>query len=112
MLHQYKEKTTAYVNGKILTVDSQDTVAQAMLVAGDRIVATGDNQEILNLAPPWATQVDLEGRTVVPGIVDSHVHVEMAVTNLELGLSVECPQISTVSQLLSAIEERAKTMKP
>ncbi len=104
--------TTAYMNGKIITIDEHDTVAEAMLVAGDRIVAVGTNEEIRAIIPAYAQEVDLEGRTVIPGIVDSHVHVEMAVTNLELGLSIQCPQVSTIQQLLDAIKERAKTLKP
>lgn len=105
-------RTTAYINGKIITVDSQDTVAQAMLVGGDKILAVGTTKEILEISPSYAEIIDLENRTVIPGIVDSHVHVEMAVTNLELGLSIECPKVSTIQQLLDAIEQRALTMKP
>jgi len=112
MLRQLQENTTAYINGKILTVDPNDTVAEAMLVAGDRIIATGSSAEIKALLPGWGRTVDLEGRTVIPGIVDSHVHVEMAVSNLELALSVQCPQISTLEELLNAIAAHVKGMKP
>jgi predicted amidohydrolase YtcJ len=112
MLNILHEKTSAYINGKIITIDAKDTVAEAMLISGDRIIAIGDTKEILEITPTWAEKIDLEGRTVIPGIVDSHVHVELAVSSLELALSIECPKINTIQGLLDAISERVKTMKP
>ena len=112
MLNVQYPRTTAYVNGKIITIDKNDTIAQAMLVAGNQIVAVGSTEEIRKITPPYAQVVDLEGRCVIPGIVDSHVHVEMAVTDLELGLSIECPKISTIEQLLNAVAQRTKTLAP
>ena len=48
-------------NGKIVTVDERFTIAQAVAIAGDRIVAVGSNQEIAKLAGPQTRRVDLAG---------------------------------------------------
>jgi predicted amidohydrolase YtcJ len=62
-------------NGKIVTVDERFTIAQAVAVAGDRIIAVGTNQDVSRLAGPATRRVDLRGRTVVPGLIDNHMHL-------------------------------------
>ncbi len=61
-------------NGKIITVDERFTIAQAVAVRGDRIVAVGTSQEIARLAGPSTRRIDLRGRAVVPGLIDNHAH--------------------------------------
>lgn len=104
-----KENTTAYYHAKILTVDAKDTIAQAMLVAGERIIATGTNEEIRSLAPDYARSVDLCGHTVIPGLIDAHVHAELTSVDQKLGVLLEIPKINTVEQILSLLAERAKS---
>jgi predicted amidohydrolase YtcJ len=62
-------------NGKIITVDERFTIAQAVAIAGDRIVAVGSNDEINRLAGPAARRIDLRGRSVMPGLIDNHLHL-------------------------------------
>ena len=61
-------------NGKILTVDQEFSVASAIAISGERIVAVGTTDEIRALAGAETIEVDLEGRTVIPGLIDSHIH--------------------------------------
>lgn len=61
-------------NGKIITVDERFTIAQAVAVRGERIMAVGTNQEIARLAGPNTRRIDLRGRAVVPGLIDNHAH--------------------------------------
>jgi predicted amidohydrolase YtcJ len=63
-----------YVNGKIVTMDSTSSVAQAFAVRGDQIVAVGKNATISALASQQTRKVDLQGATVIPGLTDSHDH--------------------------------------
>jgi predicted amidohydrolase YtcJ len=58
----------------VLTMDPAAPTASAVAVAGDRIVAVGSDAEVLALAGPSTTVVDLDGRAVVPGFIDSHAH--------------------------------------
>jgi predicted amidohydrolase YtcJ len=67
-------------NGKIVTVDERFTIAQALAVRGDRIVAVGSNAEISRLADTSTRRIDLHGRTVVPGFIDNHMHLLRAAT--------------------------------
>lgn len=62
------------INGNICTVDSQDTVTQAMAVSGEHILMVGANEAILALGAPDAQVIDLGGRTVTPGLIDPHLH--------------------------------------
>jgi predicted amidohydrolase YtcJ len=68
-------------NAKIVTMDDLSptgppgTIVQAMAIRGDRIVSVGTNAEILALAGPQTRKLDLKGRTVVPGMIDTHIHL-------------------------------------
>ena len=64
-----------FVNGKILTVDGKFSTAEAIAVRGDRIAAVGTNAEIRRLAGAGAIVTDLGGKTVIPGLIDNHVHL-------------------------------------
>jgi imidazolonepropionase-like amidohydrolase len=64
--------------GTILTEDPRREVVEAVAIAGDQIRGVGSNQEIERLAGPRTRVVDLGGRTVVPGLVDAHVHLLLA----------------------------------
>ncbi|MFC1508935.1 amidohydrolase [Candidatus Omnitrophota bacterium] len=69
---------TIYHNGKILTVDSKFSLAEAVAIRGDRFQAVGSNKDVLNLAGRKTQKINLEGRTVVPGLIEAHAHPERA----------------------------------
>ncbi len=66
---------TIFFNGKILTVDDEFSIAQAVAVSGNTIAAVGTDQQVQALAGPNTTQIDLKGRTMIPGLVDTHRHM-------------------------------------
>jgi predicted amidohydrolase YtcJ len=61
-------------NGKILTVDQDFSVVEAIAITGDTISAVGSSERIIALAGDNTEVLNLEGRTVVPGMIDSHIH--------------------------------------
>ena len=61
-------------NGKFTTLDSSRASATAVAIAGGRFTAVGDDKEIMKLAGPKTQVVDLGGRRVIPGLMDSHTH--------------------------------------
>ena len=65
---------TILSNGKLVTLDAKSSIAQAIAVADGRILAVGDNATIARLAGPHTRRIDLHGRTVIPGLIDSHIH--------------------------------------
>ena len=92
-------------NGKIVTVDSQFRIAEAVAVTGDRVAAVGRNADVLKLAGPQTRKVDLRGKTVLPGLIDSHVH-SVAASMFEFDHTV--PEMETIADVLKYFEARAK----
>ena len=64
------------VNGKILTVDPKDSIAEAVAITNGQIVAVGSNAEARKAAAPNAKVIDLHGRTATPGLIDTHCHFQ------------------------------------
>src|SRR5258706_10289191 len=62
-------------NGRIRSFAADGAIYEALAAAGGRIVATGASDEVRRLAGPDTEQVDLEGRTAIPGLTDTHVHL-------------------------------------
>lgn len=62
------------LNGKIWTVNDKQPEAEAVAVLGHRIIAVGANNDLRKLIGPQTRVVDLQGRRVVPGFNDAHVH--------------------------------------
>ncbi len=69
------------VNGKIAVMDNQLTTVEALAVRGRRILTLGTSQEIRELAGPQTEIIDVKGRTVLPGIIDSHTHPHLWLYN-------------------------------
>ena len=65
---------TIYTNANIHTLDPTRPRAEALAVAGGRIVAVGSRSEVLRLRKPATRVVDLSGQTVLPGLIDAHAH--------------------------------------
>jgi predicted amidohydrolase YtcJ len=63
-------------NAKVITVDRDFTIAQAIAIAGDRILAVGRNDTMAAHTAPETRVVDLKGRTVTPGLIDGHAHMD------------------------------------
>jgi enamidase len=65
------------LGGKIITSETKQTTAEAIALARERILGVGPTTEIRRLAGPSTRIVDLHGRTVIPGLIDAHVHLSM-----------------------------------
>ncbi len=66
-----------FVNGRIYTLDPAGTIAEAMAVDGERITAVGSNEDSRAAAGPGAEEIDLAGKTAIPGCIDTHCHLMM-----------------------------------
>lgn len=93
-------------NGKIVTVDERFTIAQALAIQGERIVAVGSNEAVLKAAGSGAKRIDLRGRTVIPGLIDNHAH--FARGSQHWGIEVRWDGITSRKTALEKIAERAK----
>jgi len=95
-------------NGKVVTVDPEFRVVEALAVKGDRILAVGSNRQMLELAADGAERVDLEGKTVLPGLIDSHTHpVGAAMYEFDH----EVPEMESIADVLAYVKRRAETLE-
>jgi predicted amidohydrolase YtcJ len=99
---------TILVNGKIVTVDDRFTVAQALAVKDRRIVAVGRTGDIRKLAGPATRVIELDGRTVIPGLIDNHSHWIRAAEIDELRFD----GITSRRQALKMVTDRVRAAKP
>ncbi len=99
-----------FVNGKVLVGDDRFTASQALAVNEGRVLAVGTNPEIRKLAGRTTRLIDLQGRTVIPGLIDSHMHAIRAA----LSFATEVNWIGTASleEALGRVREAAKRAKP
>ena len=63
------------MNGKVITVDAENRIAEAVAVKDGRILAVGSNEEIGGYIGEGTRVIDLEGRPLLPGFIDTHIHV-------------------------------------
>jgi predicted amidohydrolase YtcJ len=96
---------TILVNGRIATVDDQFRFVQALAVSGRRIAATGTNADIRKMAGPATKVIDLQGRTVIPGLIDNHSHWVRAAEHDELRFD----GITSRAQALKLLADRVRT---
>jgi len=92
-------------NGKVVSVDSDFTIHQALAVKGDQIVEVGTSAQVLKRRGPNTKVIDLQGKTVLPGLIDSHTHPTGAcMTEFDHPI----PQMETVADVLSYVKHRAE----
>ncbi len=94
-------------NAKIVTVDEEFSVAEALAIRGDRIVAVGDDADVRGLAGPGTQQMDLQGRTVLPGLIDTHTH-PLGAAMYEFDHTV--PDMQTIADVLEYFRRRAEVV--
>ncbi|MGH9022779.1 MAG: amidohydrolase, partial [Acidimicrobiia bacterium] len=96
-------------NGKIITVDSTDRIAQALAIRGDRIIAVGTTAEVARLAGSGTRRVDLAGKAVTPGLIDAHAHFLMGGTNRITLIDVSYPGVTNVAAVEAKVAARVAT---
>src|SRR5437868_5676229 len=89
--------------GKVITVDHDWRVAQAVAVRGGRFIAIGDDATVAHYVGSNTQVIELAGKTIVPGLIDSHLHQLFAALN---GPAVQLLGAKTVADVQAAIGER------
>jgi hypothetical protein len=95
-------------NGKIVTVDNDFSIAQAIAIGGGKILHVGTNDHVLQSKGAKTKLVDLKGKTVLPGLIDSHVHPGGA-SMFEFDHPV--PEMESVQDVLDYVSSRTKAVE-
>ena len=95
-------------NGNIITVDKQDSFAEAVAIKGNKIIFVGNAVDADAFIGPDTNVIDLHGRSVVPGFIESHIHSAVMGVN---SLAIDCrpSAVSSVEEIQEAVFERTKT---
>ena len=101
---------TVLVNGKVVTLDARSTTQEAIAVRDGRIIAVGTTADIRKLAGPATRVIDARGRTVIPGLIDSHLHAIRAA--LSFSTEVNWIGARSLEEALGRIRAASRTMKP
>jgi predicted amidohydrolase YtcJ len=94
---------TVFVNGNIYTMNEREPRAEAIAVRGDRIVFVGSNADAKKYQTAETKTIDLGGKTVVPGLTDSHCHI-FGIGEREMNLNLE--GANTLEDFLARVKER------
>ena len=97
------------VNGTVITVDAADSIAQGVAVSGGKIVAVGASRDMRALANGRTQVIDLHGRTVTPGLIDTHVHFSETADLFSINLSDVA--ITKIDDVVKRVAERVATAK-
>src|SRR6187455_3105342 len=98
-----------YINGKVLTIDSSNTVAQAVAVKDGKILEVGTTNAIQKLKGKNTEVIDLGGKTLIPGFIDGHSHF-MSFGRLNTA-NVAAPPVGPVKNIAGIITELQKFQK-
>ncbi|MDH4304894.1 MAG: amidohydrolase [Nitrospira sp.] len=98
------------INGRIATQDERRSFAEALAIRGDRIVATGSTDDLLKYRGARTTIIDLGGRTVIPGLNDSHLHVIRG--GLNYNLELRWDGVPSLADAMRMLKEQARRTPP
>jgi predicted amidohydrolase YtcJ len=101
---------TILVNGKILTVDTQFSSREAIAIRDGKITAVGSNADVRKQAGPRTRVIDLQGRTVIPGFIDSHIHAIRA--GQTFTSEVNWVGATSLAEAMNRIHEASLAKKP
>jgi predicted amidohydrolase YtcJ len=99
-------------NGKVITVDPDFSISEAVAVKDDKIIAVGNTDVINSLAGNTTRIIDLKGKTMLPGINDTHCHIsDWALTRPPFQLETRYPVVKSINDITKMVAEKAATVK-
>jgi predicted amidohydrolase YtcJ len=107
---QAQQADLLLVHGHILTVDANDSVAQAIAIRHGVILKTGTDAEMLALAAPGAKIIDLHGRTATPGLIDTHAHIAEGGVDELYGVTLS--DAASVAEIVARVKAKLALAKP
>ena len=93
--------------GNVITVDAQGSLHEAVAIVGNRIAAVGSSQDIEPWIGPSTEVIELAGKSLLPGFIDAHNHVEHTARSEHLLLRVHSPPVADSAEVLQLVEAKA-----
>lgn len=100
-----------FYNGEVITVNPKNAVVDSVAIKGNRILEVGDYASLQQLVGNETKQIDLKGRTLLPGFNDAHLHLVLYGAN-QLAISCKSPEQTSIETLLIALKEKVKVTPP
>jgi hypothetical protein len=104
------EADSVLVNGKIITVDAKDRIAQAVAIKAGKIISVGTTKNIKRMTGPGTQVIDLKGLTATPGLIDSHLHFDGS--TLLYALDLNYPRVKRIPDMVELVKGKVAALKP
>ncbi|MGO0059605.1 amidohydrolase [Brevibacillus fluminis] len=98
-----------FLHGEVVTVDQQNRIAEAVAVKDGKIVAVGTSEEIRQMVGPHTKVVDLDGKSLLPGFIDSHLHIVSYGID-KMGVSCKALHIQSIQDILHDLRAQAAVL--
>jgi len=103
----------AIINSKVVTVDSEFSIKQAVAVENGKISAVGTNEEISAHITPDTKVLDLKGKPLLPGINEAHLHAPFfGATRPPLALDLTYPTVKSIPDMVEALRKKVSSVEP
>ncbi|NLK96001.1 MAG: amidohydrolase [Clostridiales bacterium] len=102
----------AFINGKVITVNKKDEIKEAVVTSGKKILAVGSNDEVKKYINDKTKIIDLRGRSLCPGFIDSHMHFMMYSLFYKATIDIAYDKAKSIEEIKKLIKEDAAKKKP
>jgi len=100
-------------NGKVVTVDKKFTIAQAVAVKNSRIIAVGTNDDIQAFVGQGTQVLDIQGKTMLPGINEAHIHAALfGGARPPLVIDVGYPTVTSIGDIVKKVDKKVRDAQP
>jgi len=110
--NEFLSPDTVLVNGKIITVDPEDSIAEAVAIKEGKIIAVGSNADIKKMIGPVTQEIDLNGLTATPGLIDAHCHFAMGGYGILYILDLSFPGVRKMADVVDKVKAKVDKAEP
>jgi predicted amidohydrolase YtcJ len=107
-LSQAQVADTILINGKIITMDAADSLAEAVAIRGGTVLEAGTKESVLRRQGGSTRIIDLHGQTATPGLIDAHLHF----AGVEPVYSIDLGKVTSIDEVLRLVRERVSKAQP
>lgn len=101
-----------FKNGKVVTMNKQDDIESAIAIKGNKILGVGKDQDLEKFKGESTKEIDLNGRSLLPGFIDSHLHFTMYGMKQGPIINVDSTKVSSIAEIKEKVREAVKNKKP